>query len=316
MKVLVTCPPMLGMIDEFRPTFADRGIDLECPVTVQTLSERELIEHLPACDGWIIGDDPATRAVLEAGAKGRLRALVKWGVGVDNVDFEAARELGLPVSNTPGMFGGEVADLAIGYVIALARETHSIDRGVRSGAWPKPRGLSLNASRMGLVGLGDIGRNIAQRAVACGMSVVGFDPGIAEAAWPGDVEQAVWPRRLDECDFVVLACALTEATRHLVDGDALGRMKPGVRLVNVSRGPLVDEVALIAALASGHVHSAALDVFEVEPLPEQSPLRQFVQCIFGSHNGSNTTHGVRRASEQATSLMLKFLGADGEVPGR
>ena len=307
MKVLITCPPMLGMQDEFRPLFAEHGYEIECPETVQTLTEAELIERVPDCEGWIIGDDPASRSVLEAGRKGRLRALVKWGVGVDNVDFAAAEDLGLPVSNTPGMFGGEVADLALGYIIALARETHAIDRGVRAGGWPKLRGRSLAGARLGLVGLGDIGRNIARRAAACDMQVIGYDPALPAAHWPKGVEAGEWPHRLDECDFLVLACALTESSHHLVDRDVLAAVKPGLRLVNISRGPLVDEGALLEALEHGRIHSAALDVFEQEPLPPNSALRDHDRCIFGSHNGSNTEQAVRRASEQASAIMLRFL---------
>src|SRR5687768_5597008 len=110
-RVLVTCPSMLGMMDEFKPEFVRRGYEVHCPQVTQTLSEQELIELVPTFAGWIIGDDPATHRVFEAGKRGKLRAAVKWGVGVDNVDFSAAKELGIPVSNTPRMFGGEVADL-------------------------------------------------------------------------------------------------------------------------------------------------------------------------------------------------------------
>src|SRR3954463_4084350 len=118
MKVLVTCPPMLRALAEFRPRFDERGIALHAPDVVQTLKESDLARLVPNCAGWIIGDDPATPAAFAAGKAGRLRAAVKWGVGVDNVDADAARELGIALANTPGMFGKEVADLAVGYVTA------------------------------------------------------------------------------------------------------------------------------------------------------------------------------------------------------
>ena len=113
MRVLVTCPPMLRLMDDFRGVFGASGVEVVCPDVVQTLSEEQLIAELPAYDGWIVGDDPATEAVLAAGRAGRLKALVKWGVGVDNVDFRAAESLGLKVINTPGVFGREVADIAV-----------------------------------------------------------------------------------------------------------------------------------------------------------------------------------------------------------
>ncbi len=296
---------MLRMIEAFRPEFARRGAELECPQVTQTLSEEELIARVPGCDGWIIGDDPATRRVFEAGRRGRLRAAVKWGVGIDNVDMPGAAAAGVAVVNTPRMFGGEVADLAMAYMVALAREFIAIDRGVRAGGWPKPRGISLAGRVLGLAGLGDIGAGIARRAQAADMKVIGYDPGIAAA--PQGVQRAAWPERIGECDFIVLACALTASSRHLLNAATLAAAKPGVRVVNVARGPLIDEPALAAALASGHVHSAALDVFEEEPLPPASPLRGFERCIFGSHNGSNTEDAVRRCSERAIGLLFGLL---------
>jgi D-3-phosphoglycerate dehydrogenase len=161
-----TCPPMLGQIERFRPAFAKRGAELTCPQVVQTLSVAELKEIVPQHDGWIIGDDPANREVLEAGIRGRLKAAVKWGVGVDNVDFVAAKELGLAVTNTPRMFGREVADIAMAYVVALAREIFLIDRGVRAGGWPKPVGISLADKTATIAGFGDIDRNVARRMLA------------------------------------------------------------------------------------------------------------------------------------------------------
>lgn len=311
MKVLVTCPPMVRMIDEFRPSFATLGVEVDAPAVVQTLPEAELIALVPKYDGWIIGDDPATRAVFTAGRAGRLRAAVKWGVGVDNVDFVAARELGLPITNTPGAFGGEVADVAVAYVTMLARELTTIHDGVRAGSWPKPAGVSLAGKTVALVGYGDIGRNVGRRLAAADMRLIAYDPALTQ---PVDgVEVAEWPARVEEADFIVLTCALTAKNRHMLNAAVLARAKRGVRIVNVARGPLIDESALIAALTSRQVRSAALDVFEVEPLPMDSPMRAFEQCVFGSHNGSNTVDAVRRTSERAIGLMAGFLGI-GERP--
>ena len=304
-RLLLTAPPMLGAIETFRPLLAERGFEVTAPSIVQTMTEDELVAMIPQFDAWIAGDCPVSRRVMQAGQAGRLRAIVKWGVGVDNVDFAAARDLGVAVTNTPGVFGNEVADVALGYVIALARETHLIDREVRAGGWPKPAGLSLNECRTALVGYGNIGRAIAHRLRACGTTVTVYDP-LARDLEPGCLP-AVWPERLEDADFLVLACALTDSSRHLVDERALARCRRGVRIVNVSRGALIDERALERALARGHVHSAALDVFESEPLPAASPLRAHGRCIFGSHNGSNTVHGVARASHRAMALLEQLL---------
>lgn len=309
MKVLVTCPPMLGMIDSFQPIFDKHGWNVTAAKVVQTLSVEELIELVPKHEGWIIGDDPANRTVFEAGRNGYLKAAVKWGIGVDNVDFAACKDLNIPITNTPNMFGAEVADIAMGYVIALARETFQIDDGVRQGQWPKPRGISLRGKTVALVGYGDIGKSTAKRLLAADMHVIAYDPFATDAADMVSVERANWPHRLEEADFLVVTSALTESSRHMVDKESLSKTKPGVRVVNVGRGPVIHQAALEDALKSGLVYSAALDVFEDEPLPMDSYLRTHPRCIFGSHNASNTADAVTMTSKMAIEKLSSFLNA-------
>lgn len=305
--VVVTCPPMLGQLARFESYAAERGLRLHRAATTQTLSEAELKALLPGFDGWIIGDDPATRAVFQAAQAGRLKAAVKWGIGVDNVDFDACRDLGIPVINTPLMFGAEVADIATAYVIGLARELFLIDRGVRAGGWPKPAGISLAGRRAGVVGLGDIGRATCTRLIAHGLTVTAYDPGVTGDAGIAGLDRAAWPEKVGELDFLVFTCSLNRHNFHMLDAAVLARAKPGIRIVNVARGPLIDEAALIQALGTGQVHSAALDVFEAEPLPPDSPLREFERCILGTHNASNTIDAVIRASHQAIDRLAGFL---------
>lgn len=308
-KILVTCPPMLGMIDEFRSVFEEKNLELTAAEVVQTMSEAELVETVPHYHGWIIGDDPATARVLKAGKRGSLLAIVKWGVGVDNVDFDAAAKLGIPASNTPGVFGREVADLAMNYVGGLARQSFFIDREIRGAhSWPKPAGISLAEKTVALVGFGDIGRNVAKRLLAADMKVNVYDPffenpdGLA-------VEAQSWPESLQQADFIVFTAPLNSKTKHMFNHDLLSNVKPGVRIVNVGRGALIDERALIKGMADGLIKSVALDVFEEEPLPADSPLRQYDQNIFGSHNGSNTSDAVRRVSLKAIDLISEFLNS-------
>ncbi|MFD0859906.1 phosphoglycerate dehydrogenase [Roseovarius aquimarinus] len=308
--VLVTCPPMLGQIERFHDFAAERGLRLHPAEVTQVLSEDALCRLLPRYDGWIIGDDPATRRVFETARRGRLRAAVKWGIGVDNVDFVACEALGIPITNTPRMFGAEVADVATAYVIGLARHLFEIDRGVRAGDWPKPAGISLTGRRCGLVGLGDIGQHTARRLMVLGMEIVAYDPGVEGDAGIEGLERAVWPEGIGTLDFLVFTCALNARNRHMLDAEALARCSQGVRIVNVARGPLIDEAALVAALRSGRVHSAALDVFEEEPLPPTSPLREMERCIFGSHNGSNSVDAVIRASHEAITRLAAFHASD------
>ena len=310
-KVLLTCPPMLGMVEEFAAEFEKRNLDFFAAETQQVLSEEQLKELLPQYDGWILGDDPATRAVFEAGRQGKLKAAIKWGIGVDNVDFAAAKDLSIPITNTPQMFGGEVADLAMHYVTALARESFTIDRGVRQGQWPKPAGISLAQRKVGIVGGGDIGSALTRRCLAADLEVCVYDPAWQSlpSQWQNaQVELKSWPEGLAELDFLVFTCALTASNRHMFNAALMEQCQPQLRVVNVARGPLIEEAALARALTEGRIHSAALDVFEEEPLPSNSPLReQAERCIFSSHNGSNTQDAVRRTSLKAIALLHEYL---------
>lgn len=299
---------MLGMLDDFMAPAAAKGIDLVAAQTAQILSEEELIQQIPNFDGWIIGDDPATRRVFEAGKNGQLKAAVKWGIGVDNVDFDACHDLNIPIINTPNMFGGEVADVAIGFVLGLARQTFYIDREIRSNnTWPKPAGMSMKDKVIGIVGFGDIGFHTAKRLAGFDVAVKVYDPGVTGDKDLNYVERVDWPNGLGDLDFLIFTCNLTEQNHHMLNSETIGVLKRGAKVVNVARGPLIDEQALIAALKSGQLSAAALDVFEQEPLPKESPLRQMPACIFGSHNGSNTVEGVKRASEEAIQKIAGFL---------
>lgn len=309
-KVLVSCPPMLRMLDNFLEFATARDIEL-CKVnTMQILPEEKLFELVPQFDGWIIGDDPATARVFEEGKRGRLRAAVKWGVGVDNVDLESCAELGIPVTNTPNMFGGEVADLAIGYMVGLARETFYIDREIREkGNWPKPTGRSISGKRIGVVGFGDIGQNTVRRLAGFDVGVTVYDPWVSGNMGYSFVDRRTFPEDIHQLDFLILTCSLNKNNFHMLNEEILAMTKPEVMIINVSRGSLIHESALIDALSNGQVSAAALDVFEEEPLPKDSPLRKMPKCILGSHNGSNTVEGVNRASKEAIRKMAELLDA-------
>ena len=309
-KVLVTCPPMLGLFNEFVEPAKRLGLELVAAKTTQVLSEEELMEQLPAYDGWIIGDDPATKRVFQAAVNGNLTAAVKWGIGVDNVDFEACKQLNVPISNTPNMFGGEVADVAISMLLGLTRQTYFIDREIRNNfGWPKPAGMSIEGKTIGVVGFGDIGEALVKRLSGFSVKIIAYDPSVKGNKRYDFVERAIFPNRLAEVDVLIFTCALNKYNYHMLNSDVIKQMKKGAFVVNVARGPLIDEQALIKALKEGHIAAAGLDVFEVEPLPNKSMLRDMPQCIFGSHNGSNAKEGVRRATYKALEEISNFFKA-------
>jgi D-3-phosphoglycerate dehydrogenase / 2-oxoglutarate reductase len=308
LRVVVTCPPMQRTADEWLPSLRDRGIAVQLPPVTQHVSREDLERILPTCDGIIAGDEPLDRALLTSAAP-RLRVISRWGVGIDNLDLEAARELGIEVRNTPAVFADEVADVAIGYMVMLARRLHTIDASVRAGEWSKPQGVSLSGRTLGIVGLGSIGRGVAKRGLAMGMTVVGADP-IPEAqaaARELGVRVVELDEVFDRADVLSLNAPMTPANRHLVNAERLARLARGAFVVNTARGPLVDEAALVTALESGQVGGAALDVFETEPLAAESPLRALPNVILGSHNASNTLEAVRRVNRLAIENLLAVL---------
>jgi D-3-phosphoglycerate dehydrogenase len=234
----------------------------------------------------------------------------KWGIGVDGIDLEAARALGIMVTNTPGMFDDEVADVAYGYLLSLFRGLHQIDRAVRDGGWPKLEGRSTRGRTLGIVGLGGTGRALARRGLAAGMQVVGTEtaPGAVILAEELGVRVLPLADVLAASDVLSLHCPLNPETQGLISAGAIASMPRGSFLINTSRGRVVDESAVVTALESGQLGGAALDVFEVEPLPPNSPLRGFDNVILGAHNASNTHEAVVRTSAQAIDNALTGLG--------
>ena len=298
---------MIKQKDSFEETFKSLGIEPTWAKIVQQFTESELIKILPKFDGWIVGDDPCTRSVLAAGKIGKLKAIVKWGIGVDNVDFKACSDLGIPVENTPNMFGDEVADLAMSYITNLSRNIIDVHNGVKNLEWPKPIGTSLKGKKIGVVGLGDIGMNIVRRVNAARMNVIAYDPYFSSAKSEFDLEHLIWPDKIEELDYLVVACALNDQNKHMVNKNIILRFKKGIKVINVSRGPLINEIDLCDGIKNGRIAGAALDVYENEPLGQDSPLREFGQIIFGTHNGSNTFEAVQKTSHLAIKKINNFL---------
>jgi D-3-phosphoglycerate dehydrogenase len=299
---------MQRTIEHFRPRLEQLQVEVDLPPVKQALSASELVPIIDAYDGIIAGDDELNATVLQRAV--RMRAISKWGVGVDGIDRLTADRQGIAVTNTPGMFGDEVADVAMGYITMLARGLHLIDRSVRAGNWAQPVGMSLMGKPLGVIGLGSVGGALVQRGRAFGMKILGYeiDAGRRAAARAAGVETGPLDALLSRSRFVTLCCPLTPATHHTIDASALARMRPDAYIVNVARGPLIDEAALEQSLADNTIAGAALDVFETEPLPVRSRLRRLDSVILGSHNASNTAEATMRTSEQAVENLVRALG--------
>lgn len=304
--VLVSNLMMLKERDRFDAILKEKGYNPVFPEVSQFLSEDEMLEWAGRVDGILAGDDQITRRVLEK-ALPRLKVISKWGTGIDSIDLVAAKELGIPVCNSPGAFSDAVAEVALGYMLGLSRHIVQIDRSVREGNWPKPSGLGLLNRTLGIIGYGAIGRSVASRALAFSMNVCAYDP-------YAQIESPVTPCSLQEifetADVVCLCCNLTEENVHLVNEERLALMDQQSILVNVSRGPLVDEAALIKALQKQAIGGAALDVFEQEPLPSHSEIRSFQNVILGSHNANNLFLATEKVHLNTIENLDAYIGAN------
>jgi D-3-phosphoglycerate dehydrogenase len=249
-----------------------------------------------------------TAALLEHAT--RLRVIGRAGIGVDNIDVAAATKRGIVVMNTPGGSNVTTAEHAIAMLLALARNIPQAAAAVRAGTWPRERWMGTEVCNkvLGIVGLGNIGAIVAERALGLRMKVIAYDPFItAEGAARLRVEQVSLDELFTRSDFVTVHTPLTPETRGLVGKDAIARMKRGVRIVNCARGGIVDEAALEAAIKSGHVAGAALDVFEQEPPPKDHPLLALDQVIATPHLGASTGEAQENVSKAVVQQVAEFL---------
>lgn len=328
-KILLTCPPMINRIKDYNDLIKKYNFEIEIPIFKQTMNEEELCEIIHIYDGWIIGDDPATRKVFEQGKRGNLKAAVKWGVGTDNVDFDACRELKIPITNIPQVFGEEVSDVAVGYLLSLTRRLHIINEGHKNNEWLKPTGVTLVGKKVCLVGFGDIGRCIARKLLAFKLDVWVSDPAFSKSTVDSLIKvecgggdssinietlrelQPVNIDKLDKCleeaNYIICCCPLNKHTFQLINKEKILMCKKGVKIINVGRGPVICEKDICELLESGFIDSIGFDVFEEEPLSKENNLRNYKQNIFGSHNGSNTLEAVDKVSEIALEKLHKFL---------
>jgi len=251
-----------------------------------------------------------TRPVLEAARS--LRVIGRAGIGVDNVDLEAATERGIVVMNTPRGNATTTAELAIALLLALARHIPRADRLVRSGKW-KAKGLvgtELHGKTLGVIGLGRIGRLVAERGRGLGLQVVAHDPylsGEGRTSPVGGVELLELDALLERSDFITVHVPLNDGTRNLISWERLARVKPGARLIQASRGGVVDEEAVLDALATGKLAGAAFDVFTVEPPPKDHPLLQRDDVIVTPHLGASSEEAQLRVALDIAEQISKYL---------
>ncbi len=297
-------PGLKALLDE-------RVAEVIYNTTGKPLSSRDLQALLPSIDGYIAGLDEIDAVALSAGD--RLKVISRYGVGVDNVDLNAARARGIVVTNTPGANTVSVAELAIGLMLALIRRIPTAVETTRRGEWPRLSGVTLEGKTIGLLGFGAIGRQVAVRLAGFSCRVLAHDPVADEAfAAQHDVTLVTRDTLLAESDLLSLHLPLLPETRGLVDVAFLERLKPGAYLINTARGEIVDEAALLAALRTGRLAGAALDAFSEEPPSANHPLLALPQVLVTPHMGAHADSAINAMGWLSTRDCLAVLA--GEPP--
>ncbi len=308
MKKVIITDHGFPNIDYERGVIEPAGFELEA---IQPIckTEDDIIRTCGSADVLLVQWAPVTRRVLEALPK--VRCIVRYGVGVNNFDLDAAKNLGVVAANVPDFCVEEVANHALAMILSLCRRIPQDHNQIVKGGWgvnpfrPIP---ALTDLTLGLVSFGKIARNLARKASMLGFSILAHDPFLKPEVFAEYKAKPVgFKELLAQSDIVSLHCPLVKETTHLIDANALGLMKPGAILINTSRGPVVDEPALIDALKAGHLGGAGLDVFEAEPLPAGSPLRDFQNVILTSHAAPVSEKAVVMLQTKAGEAARDFL---------
>ena len=308
MRVLITTTSFMDTPGTHHDLLQEQGYEI---VTARgPLDEDQMMDLVGDADGIICGDDAITRRVMEKGLPG-LKVVSKYGIGVDRIDLEAARELGIPVTYTPGVNEVTVAEHVFGLMISLARNIPQENQLVKGGQWKRITGHELWGKTIGIIGMGRIGKQVARRALAFEMKVLGCDP-----IWddPFCQQYSVGRCLMDEellrqGDFITLHMNLTPENRHFINRDRLSLMKPAAYLINCARGALVNTTDLLEALRAGRIAGYATDVLEQEPPDPDDPLvtSGLENVILTPHIGSRTYESVVRQATMAVKNLVAVL---------
>jgi D-3-phosphoglycerate dehydrogenase len=312
--VLLTAPYMIPFADRFKPVFEAYNIDLIIPDVHERMEESDLLDYAGQFDGTICGDDRYTERVIEA-CRPRLKVISKWGTGVDSIDAEACSRYEIKLCRTLNAFTLPVADTVMGYILAFARRQPWMDREMKSGKWEKLPGKSLSECTLGVIGVGNIGKAVTRRARSFGMKIYGTD--IIEIDHVFVTESSIEMTSLDallaNSDFISVNCDLNPTSYRLINSDTLAIMKPDTVLINTARGSIVDEKALIEALQAKRLAGAALDVFEHEPLPRESPLMKMENVLLAPHNSNSSPAAWERVHWNTIKNLVEGLGLEYEA---
>jgi D-3-phosphoglycerate dehydrogenase len=299
---------MIPFLDRFKSEFAKYNIDLIVPDVQERMEEADILKYAGQFDGTICGDDRYTAKAVEACAP-RLKIISKWGTGVDSIDSKACEKFNIKLCRTTNAFTTPVADSVLSYMLAFARRQPWMDKEMKIGKWQKISGKTLSECTLGVIGLGNIGKAVTRRAKAFGMKILGTDIIDVDHVFITEtgIEITDLQTLLSNADFVSVNCDLNPTSQHLMNAKTFAWMKSSAILINTARGPIVEENALVAALSSGQIGGAALDVFEYEPLPSDSPLLKMDNVMLAPHNSNSSPAAWERVHWNTIKNLVEGL---------
>jgi D-3-phosphoglycerate dehydrogenase len=315
MKILISAPIMLKHLEKHREIFEEAGIEILTPQFdfKESLNEEQLKSCLQGIDGILCGDDQLSSNVIDACPD--LKAISKWGTGVDSIDCDYARRKGIDVSRVKDVFSNPVSDSVMGYIIMQCRKLNEKNEMVRSGNWAKLPGFCLNERTLGIIGGGAIGSCLAKKALAFGMKVFIVDTDRKDVSRfeSPNITQVELSTLLKQADFVSVNCDYNSTSHYILSSEQFAQMKPTAYVINTARGKLIQESALVKALENNQIAGAFLDVYEVEPLPQDNPLRKLKNVFFSPHNTNASEHVEHLVCERSARNLVKGIKCKDEI---
>ncbi|MDO8589676.1 MAG: phosphoglycerate dehydrogenase [bacterium] len=297
-KVLISSIHLQSRLEQYKELLEKHNIDFDLITSPQFVPEADLLPIVEPYDAIICSDDEITDQVMEKAKN--LKVISKWGVGINSIDLESAKRRGIAVYNSPGAFSESCATIIFSYLLHFARDVRGQDKSIRDGEWKHVPGTALAGKTIGIIGMGNVGQAVAKRAKAFEMIVLGSD--IRE-----ELSNVSKEDLLRQSDFVALTVDLNPTSHYLISLKEFSLMKPTAYIFNTARGPVIDEKALVQALQHKKIAGAGIDVFEMEPLPIDSPLRKMNNVILTPHNAYNTVEAENYVHDNTVNNLIKGL---------
>jgi D-3-phosphoglycerate dehydrogenase len=303
-RILITWKPAFFELRKYNKHFKKHNIKIDKFFSKQFLKENQLIGVIHKYDAVICGDDEFSKNVLKKAVK--LKVISKWGTGLDSIDLHFCRKLKIKVFNSPGAFTNSVAQLAVGMLLCISRDILNTHLDIKNNTWPKRAGFLINSKTIGIIGFGNIGKKISEMLTGFRCKVIYHDIK-KKIRNIHKVKRVTKDNLLKSSDVIFLCTDLNKSSENLIDFNEIRVMKKNVCLINISRGKIINQKALVYGLKKKIIKAVGLDVFEEEPIKNDNPLLKFNNCILSSHNAFNTSEEVSKVHKNTFYNLFKGL---------